>query len=83
MVSTPFTHKDGASAKMAPEQLHPFLLDMMHVTNHFVITECAMALCILVHAFRSGNKFRKNTDYIISKELGTFFRSKDKLENTS
>ena len=35
-----------------------------------------MALCILVHAFRSGNKFRKNTDYTISKELGAFSRSK-------
>ena len=49
---------------------------MMHVTNHFVITDCAMALCILVHAFRCGNKFRNNTEYIISKELGAFSRSK-------
>ena len=59
-----------------PRATSSILVDMMHVTNHFVITECAMALCILVHAFRFGYKFRKNTDYIISKELGTFSRSK-------
>ena len=59
-----------------PRATSSILVDMMHVTNHFVTTDCAMALCILVHAFRFGYKFRKNTDYIISKELGTFSRSK-------
>ena len=59
-----------------PRATSSILVDMMHVTNHFVITECAMALCILVHAFRFGYKFRKSTVYVISKKLGTFSRSK-------